>query len=178
SAEHPINVLNLDPTQGAQLLEGPKIDIVTDDNYIIREAVPIRALMVSCLKVHDLLDVKPRPAKSCIFGTLDIESVEALLVIFTTDKLLQTNEVNLVTSDFIKDIIMYKISVAFGICHAHTRSLLRSLCDTIQSRLLTRDELDSVVPGLPASGQLFKHHANHLSYQCFKGQIPDILGFH
>jgi hypothetical protein len=156
-------------------IEGPKISIIADGNVIIRRGVPIRALMASCQKVHDLLHVKPRVTQ---FRVIDLTCIETLLDIFTTPKLLELNDANRTTDPFDKNVLMYQASIALCIHYAHTLPLLNALRSTVSSRLLTTYELDSLTDRISSTtNSLFKYLANDLYHRRFKTQIPDIAKF-
>jgi hypothetical protein len=106
-AEHPLNVLTLPMDDRAHLLLGPKINIIGDDNVIIRSNVPIRAFMGSSTKLYDLLQIKPKVTQFRVHGKVDQKSLERLLDIFTTKPGLKANEANLVGKDFVKDVLLY-----------------------------------------------------------------------
>jgi hypothetical protein len=177
-AEHPIDILTLSTNDRKLLFEGPKISVIADGNVIIRKGVPVRALMASCQRVHDLLHVKPRVTQFRVFGNVDVKCIETLLDAFATDKLLDLKHTNLITDSFEQNVLMYQATLALGINYTYTAPLLNSLRDTISSRLLTTSELNTLVHRIPSpTNPLFRDLVNNLCNRRSKKQIPDLAKF-
>jgi hypothetical protein len=175
-AEHSIDVLTLDTIYRKTLLDGPTIDLIAN-GVVIRKNVALRALIASCQRVNDVIQIKPTATKFRMHGHVDRQSVEGLLDIFTTSKLLEFDRINLRSDDLCKDILTYQACLALGIHYTHTIPLLNALRAVVSSRLLKTDELDVLATRLPASNPLIKHVANDLCHRRFKKQIPDIGEF-
>jgi hypothetical protein len=110
-------------------------------------------------------------------GHIDRQSIEDLLDIFTTSKLLEFGPINLISDDLDKSLLTYQACLALGIHYTHTIPLLNALRAVASSRLLNTDELDILAARLPAPNPLIKHVANDLCHRRFKNQIPDIDEF-
>jgi hypothetical protein len=176
-AEHPLDVFTLQGRDRAPLLSGPKISVITDGNVVIRKNVPIRALIASSTKLHDLLLIKPKATQFRIYGTVDHKSVKSLLDMFTTKAGLKVRQVKLGSRDLVKDVLTYQACLALGIYYTHTKPLLNLLSAEITNRLLTREEMDTIISRVPATDPLFKHLANSLCHRRFKKEIDDIVSF-
>jgi hypothetical protein len=176
-AEYPLNVLTLPMDDRAHLLLGPKINIIGDDNVIIRSNVPIHAFIASSTKLYDLLQIKPKVTQFRVHGKVDQKSLERLLDIFTTKPGLKANEANLVGKDFVKDVLLYQACLSLGIYYAHVKPLLNAIRAEVSARLLTVEEMNTIVNRIPASDPLMKHLANDLCHRRFKKEIPDIVAF-
>jgi hypothetical protein len=176
-AEHPLDVFTLQGRDRTPLLSGPKISVITDGNVVIRKNVPIRALMASSTKLHDLLLIKPKATHFCVYGTVDHKSVESLLNIFTTKGGLKFRQVKLGSSDLVKDVLTYQACLALGVYYTHTKPLLNLLCAEITNRLLKHEEMNTIIKRVPATDPLFKHLANSLCHRRFKKEIADVESF-
>jgi hypothetical protein len=175
-AECPINVLALDAEQRKLLLIGPTIKVVGEGNVVIRDSVPLRAMLASFQRVHDLIHVKPGLVEIRIQGNMDVVRIKKLLDLFTTDKFLALRA-KPVTGDFTRDVFMYQAALYLGIHYTHTNALLDSLCATVTSRLLTDDELDVAVSHIATSNPLIKNISNDLCHLRFKKEISNNIVF-
>lgn len=176
-AEHSINVASLNSTERMALLEGPKISVIGDGNIVIRKGIPLRALVASCTKAHDLLHVKPSVTQFRVYSKLDRESIEQILDQFTTKQGLGSGNFKLTSDNLVKDILMYQACLALGVVYHHTKALLDNLRTEISANLLTKQEMNVITSRIRASDPLFKHLANELCHRRIKERIPDIIAF-
>ncbi|KAI8936615.1 hypothetical protein NX059_007014 [Plenodomus lindquistii] len=174
-----INILAIKSDERKLLLEGPNTSIIADGNVIIRKAVPVRALKASCTKVRDLFQIKPRATQFRVYGRVNSKSIEKLLDTFTTESLVEAKVIKLSspTTSFVEGVLTYQACLALGIVYHHTRPLLNSLCAQITTRILTIEEMSTVVNRCPPQDPLFRHLANSLCHRRFKKQILDIPAF-
>ncbi|CBX91665.1 predicted protein [Plenodomus lingam JN3] len=177
--EHPMNILTLKSEERQLLLEGPSISIIADGNIIIRKAVPLRALKASCTKVHDLFQVKPRATQFRVYGKINQESVERLLDILSTENLVDVKDIKLElpSMGFVEGVLMYQACLCLGVIYHHTKPLIDVLCAQVTDRLLTTEEMSTIVNRCPPQDPLFRHLANSLCHRRFKKQIPDVVAF-
>ncbi|KAL6709372.1 hypothetical protein ACN47E_001779 [Coniothyrium glycines] len=159
------------------LLEGRKIDIMDDHNDIIRTGVPVRALTASFKKIHDLLQVKPSITRYRVYDKADRRSLDTLLDIFTTPHGLQAPGIKLTSNNFVQNLLMYQACQTLGVAYPHTKPLLNSLRAEISARLLTKEELNTILKRVRSPDPLFKHLANDLCHRRIKQNIPDIEAF-
>jgi hypothetical protein len=177
TAQAPTNILTLYREDRIELLSGPRINIVADGNVIIRKNVPIRALMASSTKLHDLLNVKCLVTQFRVPRNVDRKSIERLLDLLTTGCIVDARTIKLTSRSFFADVLMYQACLALGIDYTHTIPLTRALRAEITARLLTFDEMNAIVECVPATDPLFKHLAHNLWYRRFNREISDILAF-
>ena len=159
------------------LLTGRKISIVGADNTVIRKGVPVRALTASCTKVRDLLHVRPSVTQYRVYGDVDRNSIEKILDTFTTEKGLEAETVTLTSNGLVKDVLLYQACLSLGITLHHTKPLLNAMRSEITARLLTTDELDTIVNRVPVTDLLAKHLASDLCHRRFEKEIPNIAAF-
>ncbi|KAI4932538.1 hypothetical protein J4E85_002936 [Alternaria conjuncta] len=161
-AEHSINVLSLDTKDRKVFLEGPTVDLIAR-GIVIRKDVALRALIASCQKANDAVQITPQITRFRIHGHADEGSIKRLLDVFTTSKLLGLDRVDLVS--------------VLGIHYTHSAPLLGTLRALVSSRLLSISELEMLVRRFPPTNPLFKHTAKELCRRRFKKQIPNIAEF-
>lgn len=176
-AEHPLNVMTLTPQEHTHLLTGPTFSITGDCNFVIRDNVPIRALVASSTKLHDLLQLRPKATEFRVHGKVDRKSVQRLLNIFTTPYIVEATNITLVGKEFAQDVLLYQACLSLGIFHIHTKPLLDTLRAEISARLLSVEERNTIVNRIPPTDPLFKHLANDLCHRRFKKEIPEIADF-
>jgi hypothetical protein len=176
-AEHPVDIITIKKEDRAHLLTGPKISVVADGNVVIRKNIPIRALMASSTKLHDLLQVKRSITQFRIYGKVDKNCIERLLDVFTTEQGLNADKINLVSGSLIKDILMYQACSALGIYSDHSKPLLNALRAQVSVRLLTFDEMNTIINRVRSTDPLFRHLANDLCHRRYKKRIADIPAF-
>ncbi|KAF2850169.1 hypothetical protein T440DRAFT_518644 [Plenodomus tracheiphilus IPT5] len=177
---HPIDILTLQPEERKHLLEGFNTSIIADSNIVIRKAVPLRALTASCTKVHDLFQVRPKATQFRVYGKVNQKSIEKLLDIFTTEKLVDTKDIKLVVPDmsFVDGVLLYQACLALGIVYHHTKPLLNFLCAQVTAHDLSPEEMSTIVNRCPPQDPLFRHLANKLCHRRFKKQIKDVAFEH
>ena len=95
-AEHSINVLTLAAKDRKLLLEGPTVDVIAH-GIVIRKDVALRALIASCQKANDVVQITPQITQFRMHAHADERSIERLLDVFTTSKLLGLDRVDLVS---------------------------------------------------------------------------------
>jgi hypothetical protein len=176
-AEQPTNVLTLTPDERAQLLSGPVTNIVADGHIVVRKDVPIRALMTSLVKLHDLVQINPQILQFRVHGKVDIKSVERLLDIFTTGDGLKTTEIKLMGKKFVPNVLMYQACLSLGIYYVHIKPLLDAIRAEISARPLTFEEMNTIVNRVPTTDPLIMHLANDLCHRRIKKQISNIETF-
>ncbi|KAH7082184.1 hypothetical protein FB567DRAFT_401240, partial [Paraphoma chrysanthemicola] len=176
-SEHCVDITTIKKEYRAYLLKGSTISIVADGNYVIRKDIPIRALMASSYKVHDLVQMSQPSCQFRVSYKADHESVIELLNIFTTENVVNVDRINLASGNFDKDIMMYQACRELGIHYAHILPLLKALRGKVSARLMTFKELDSIVAHVRSTDALFKHLVNDLCYRRFKKRISDIKSF-
>lgn len=176
-SERPIDILALKNAERALFVEGPKISVIGDGNAVIREGVPLRALMASAAKVHDLFQIKPLTRHFRVYGGVNRESIEALLDIFTTEESVERKNINLTTNSFAKNLLMYQACLSLGILYYHTEPLRKALCAEITAGTPTVHELNTIANLIPSTDLLFKHHSNVMYHQGLRKEILDIAVF-
>jgi hypothetical protein len=176
-AEQSLNILTLTPDERTQLLSGPDTNIVADGNVMVRRNVPIRALMASSSKLHDLVQIYPQIFQFRVHGRVDLKSIEHLLDLFTTEKGLAATEIRLVGKKFVPNVLMYQACLSLGIYYAHVKPLLDAIRAEISARPLTFEEMNTIINRIPATDPLIKHLANNLCHRRIKRQIPNIEAF-
>ncbi|KAF2030582.1 hypothetical protein EK21DRAFT_111672 [Setomelanomma holmii] len=176
-AERPLNILAISQNDRSRLLAGRRFAIITDGNNVIRKNVPVRALMASFTKVHDLLQVKPSATQFHVRGNVQGACLECLLDIFTTKEGLEVGEIELVSGDFSKDALMYQACLALGIYSDHSRPLLNALRARISQAPLSFAELNTLIDRIPSHDPLFKYLAHDLCNRRLKKQIKDLHAF-
>lgn len=174
-SQHPINILTIQADDRPQLLAGPQIRVIGDGDVMIRKAVPVRALMASCNKVHDLIQTKPFATRFRVHGKLDQKSIETLLDEFTTERLVEASKITLISGKFAGDVLMYQACTSLGVHYAHTNSLLNALRAEITCRVVTTEELNLIANRFSTADPLFKHLANNLCHRRFEGEILDVV---
>jgi len=175
-AEHSINVLRLDTKDRKVLLEGPTVDLIAR-GIVIRKDVALRALIASCQKANDVVQITPQITRFRMHSHADERSIIRLLDVFTTSKLLRLDRVDLVSGNLRKDVLTYQACLALGIHYTHSAPLLSALCAVVSSRLLSINEFDMLVPRFSPTNPLIKHIAQELCRRRFKKQIPNLLEF-
>jgi hypothetical protein len=175
-AEHSINVLTLVTQDHKTLLEGPAVDVIAD-GIVIRKSVALRALIASCQKANDVIQIMPGIPQFRIHGHANSERIKDLLDIFTTSKLLDVNRVSLASDNFMKDVLTYQACLALGIHYTHTIPLLNALRAVVSSRPLSTNELDILANRFAPTNPLIKDVAHDLCHRRFKQQICDIEEF-
>jgi hypothetical protein len=175
-AEHSINVLTLATKDRKTLLEGPAVDVIAD-GIVIRKSVALRALLVSCQKANDVIQIRPGVTQFRINGHVNGESIKDLLDTFTTPKLFDVNRVSLASDNFMKDVLTYQACLALGIHYAHTIPLLNALSAVVSSRPLSTNELDILANRFALTNPLIKDVAHDLCHRRFKQQICNIEEF-
>lgn len=176
-AEHPLDIMTLTTEKRTHLLAGPKISVIADGNVIIRKDVPIRALMATSTKLHDLLHVKPKVTQFRVYGKIDHKSIERLLDIFTTNNVVEAEKIKLTSTHFAQDILLYQACASLGIYYVHVKPLLSALRAETSARPLCVEEVNTILNRVPPTDPLFKHLANDLCHRRFKKEIPDIVAF-
>jgi hypothetical protein len=202
-AEHSLNITHLSLEDRAHLLLGPKISVVADNNVPIRKGVPLRALAASSTKVNDLLHINPKLPKFYVHGNVNKECIERLLDIFTSKQGIEAENIELESTSFSNNVLMYQACSALRIHYSHTKPLLHALCEDISSRrlefetsdenadhlvkvaksgenfvsLLSKEKIDIIVNNVPPRDPLFKHLATHIRRCRDNKDIGDIKAF-
>ena len=170
-AEHSINVLSLHTKDRKVLLEGPTADVIAR-GIVIRKDVALRALIATCQKANDVVQITPQITRFRMHSHADERSIVRLLDVFTTSKLLRLDHVNLVSGNLRNDVLTYQACLVLGIHYTHSAPLLSALCAVVSSRFLSINELDMLVPRFSPTNPLIKHIAQDLCRRRYKKQIP------
>jgi hypothetical protein len=176
-AEHSLDITSLSIEDRPYMLSGPTISVLDEHNTIIRKDVPLRAFAGSFTKLHDLLQLGYDITMFHVRGKVDHKSIERLLDIFTTKQGIESSTIELVSKDFVQDVLLYQACTALGIYYVHVKPLLNALRAGISARLLKIEELSTIVNRVHANDPLFVHLANDLCYRRINKQIPDIEAF-
>jgi hypothetical protein len=99
------------------------------------------------------------------------------LDIFTTLALVDTIEIKLTSTNFVKDLLMYEACLWLVISHAHVKPLLNALCAEVSVRFLTVEEMNTIVNRAAPTDPLFKHLENSLCHRRFRKELADIPAF-
>lgn len=176
-AEQPLDIMTLTCYDRTHILSGPQINVIGDANVIIRKEVPIRALMASSSKLHDLVQIKPHIVQFRVYGKVDHKSVQRLLDLFTTEKSLEATELKLPSKNFVENILLYQACLSLGVYYVHVKPLLDGLRADISARSLSFEEMNTIINRVPASDPLIEHLANDLCHRRIKKQIHNIVAF-
>jgi len=175
--QHPVDVTKLDNEGRKRLLAGPKVSVVAYGNNVIRNGVPIRALMASSTKLYSLLNAKSLVTEFSISDRVDTKCVERLLDSFTTQEGLNASTIKLTSRNFFNDILMYQACLAIGIHPNHVVPLRNALLAEITRRLLTFDEMNAIIDCVPVTDPLFKHLTLSLCNRRQEKRISNIATF-
>ncbi|KAH7070486.1 hypothetical protein BKA63DRAFT_398822, partial [Paraphoma chrysanthemicola] len=176
-SEHCVDITTIKREDRGYLLQGGRISVVADGNHVIRKGIPIRALMASSYKLHDLVQVRRPVCRFRVSSKIDQESVIELLDVFTKERVVNFDRINLASGSFARDLLIYQAGYELGIHYAHILPLLNALCWQISARLLTFKELDSIVARVRSTDALFKHLVNDLCYRRFRKRIAETKTF-
>lgn len=120
------------------------------------------------------MNVKSRVTEFSVPHDVNHSSVERILDLFTTEKMIGAGTIILASNNFMSDVLMYQACLALGIHYSHTIPLQYSLRAEITSRMLTFEEMNAAVERTPVTDPLFKHPAHNL---CHRRPIGDLAPF-
>jgi hypothetical protein len=175
-----ISKLNIE--KHAHILLGPKVNVVADNNLVIRKDVPLRALAASCKDVRDLLEIKRnvtqfRVNRKRMPSQVDHKSVKRLLDLLTTRNITEATGFKLESDDLISNLLMYQACIALGVYDDYAVPLLRKLKSQVSTRLLTIEERNTIINRVRASNPLIEVLAHNLCHNRIKKKIDDIKDF-
>jgi hypothetical protein len=174
-----LDITELNAEDRAHLLLGPKVDVVSDNNMVIRKDVPLRALAASCKDVRDLIEIKRnitqfRVNRKRMYSQVDHKSVERLLDLLTAQNDTEATETKLESDDLISNLLMYQSCITLSVYGDHVVPLLRKLECQVSARLLSVEERKTIINRVRASDPLIEVLAHNLYHNRIKKKIVDI----
>lgn len=140
---------------------------------LIHKYVPSRLLMAISAKATEVLEAKPWAGTFKVYGKYDSNTMHTLInTIILSQKLP-------VTEDLIDNLFTYEACLRLGIqpTHAKARPLVAKINTQISHTPVSKEILAFVASRLGPKDAVFKHMANVLCNQRFKGEIDDLRAF-
>lgn len=159
------------PYPGHRKLTVRIVDGKTDQ--LIHKYVPSRLLMAISAKATEVLEAKPWAGTFKVYGKYDPLTMHALVNAIILSQKLPATE------DLIDNLFTYEACLRLGISptHAKTRPLVAKINGQISRAPISKEMLAFVASRLGPKDVVFKHTANVLCNQRFKGEIQDLRAF-
>lgn len=143
-------------------------------DQIIHKYVPTYRLAALSTKAAEVLDAKPWAGKYKVYGKYESSAMNSVI-----RTLILGQEPTIHTADLSTNLRKYEASLRLGIpcTQPNIKSLLSCINEQISTSAITSDVLAFVTYHLGSKDPVFKHMANVLCYQRFKGGVSDVEAF-